>query len=866
MSFESSELYTDKTGVIKGLTGLYESFSDLLLYEKIKGDIFQLKDGSLGSVLTYSGICDDSLSLLELKKLRSDFELFSLFPEGTCIQVIKRYQFEDAKNSHEEVKDYTSLIKRIQTEKTPDKTANEKVYIFIRLPLNRSRLTDDLLSYFRSSKKEAQLYQKRIEKFQKGLSFLTSNIPGFSKSEDKTLREYLGLVLNDRDYSSFYNTGDKLTFSKYEAVPDKFYVGDKEYKAFSLDIEAMKGQVDPSVEAEGCKIPEFSFVNLCKSINPNVARGASEVYLITNMRVMNKNTDFAFQTTIKNFYLGGEKETEEMSNFQSLDKTEHGHLMANIKNSEEVFLNCSTHILVGTGKGKGFQADTFQNEIRKRTGLKFIEERLSGSAIFYSSLPFHYFLESEQFIQRWNIINKEQMTYFLPLYVAEQGSYAGQEIFRNRIGNSIKIETPNRGEGQHTIFVGMTGKGKSTIQIAYEMALQNLENAPYIFKLDSNTTSLNYAHIYDAQMNIFQNEEFPMSPFVGVYNTIKVEFITNFILSIITLNNPTFTVDVEHRDLVAQGVILAHRNKTDKETFLFKEGRIKESKTPSGEIISLTLDEILSAVSEIVAKPENNSYEKYSEEILRKLSSFYGKGLRAGYFDHHETKKRNSNKIRVYDFGDLGTDKIYNSLVSVAVVHEVEQTINRLYKSEKDAWGFLVIEELGAFANNPFITKMVIDAAERMRKKGFSLIVITPNFNHLFSKLGTALMATTSKYIFTELGNEDVEAFLNKFQSSQHLKEDQKNAIQRAVFSDANISLLQSLKTKKGQYAEFLQINKSNGIGRVYRNYYSKTEEIVASSANTTMKKKLSGVLKKYRGNFYRSANEILKEKESEIS
>ncbi len=475
----------------------------------------------------------------------------------------------------------------------------------------------------------------------------------------------------------------------------------------------------------------------------------------------------------------------------------------------------------------------FHNELECEV---IIEDEI-GLGLTLNTLPLNYTPEVDLSAQRYIRILQKDALMFIPVFDSFQGMKNGLQVYLSRENNLINFNLLENETSNHTVVLADSGSGKSAFIIDCVQAAKRIDPEPLIFVIDKKSSYKTLAKYFDGDLTIFEiTGEMPFSPFRGVFDDTKINFLTNLLATAIKLMSPLFNIESEHISALSKSIRHAFEKKKRELGLVYEEGELK-SKVTDDEV-EVTMDDVISSLSSLTADPDFELLREQIEQILTKLRPYYGDGIYAKYFKGSVTKKpKNSSKLfYIYDLDALDSDPILQTLMTMSVIEEIRSTIK--LPEHEGRGGFIVLEELGMLGrDNPTAEKFIIDAAETFRKLGFWLIGLTPRPQNYFEMdAGKAMWGVADNFVFLKMGSDNVE-YLEK-----HSK----------LIDEANGEIIKSLQTIKGSHAEVYYLNKNKSKQGAFRYFQTALDRWLAPT-NDKDYHEVQKALKKFNGNTWKT-------------
>ena len=413
-----------------------------------------------------------------------------------------------------------------------------------------------------------------------------------------------------------------------------------------------------------------------------------------------------------------------------------------------------------------------------------------GLGLFLNSLPLGHSPEADLSTQRFVRMLRSDALNFVPIFDSFRGMDNGQQLFLSRENNLVKFSLLENETSNHTVVIADSGSGKSAFIINCIQGVKRLEEEPLVFILDKKSSYPMVAEYFDGDLDVFgSDDELSFSIFNGIFDENKIRFLTNYLIAAVKLTSPNFEIESEHIDAVSDALRLAYQSKVEQNGLVYLDEELK--KIHLDQDVEMSMDDV---VVELGTLQGHNKYEAVAsklEELCQKLGPFYGSGTYAKYFNGKSKASTKNTKFFVYDLDLLDNDPVLRTLISLGIMEEIRRQKKLPENQTRDV--FVIIEEMGRLGTIPEIADMVTDFAETGRKLGMWLIAIAPRAEHFFEgDVGRAMWSVADNFILLQMNSDNVE----------YLKE------HSSLIDEANSEIIKSLRTKKGEYAEFFYMNK----------------------------------------------------------
>ena len=430
----------------------------------------------------------------------------------------------------------------------------------------------------------------------------------------------------------------------------------------------------------------------------------------------------------------------------------------------------------------------FHNDLE----CEVIREDMIGLGLCLNSLPLFYTPASDHSSQRFVRIMNKDAAKLLPIFDSYRGQEIPMQLFLSRENNLVRFSWTNNEIVNHTAILGDTGSGKSKFAIECIQALKLKSPEPMAFAIDKRASCEALCREFDGSLSVFDpNRGMPFSSFRGVFDDNKIQFLTNLILTAVSLTSASFKKESEHLSIVSRALKEAYLNQARIHGVVYENETLL--KPGSEDEISVSMDDVVASLSALTAQSDFEKMKVPIEDLISKLMPFYGDGVYATFFQGQEKSKKIQGKLLyAYDLEALDCDETLKVLMSMCVINEITTMMARPENQKRG--GALYIEELGCLGrDNPIVGEFIVEAAERMRKLGFNLLGVAPNPKVFFeTEAGKAVWGGAQNFFFLQMSPDNV----------RYLKE------KSSLLSESALEIVGSLETKNGEYAEVFYTNK----------------------------------------------------------
>lgn len=457
----------------------------------------------------------------------------------------------------------------------------------------------------------------------------------------------------------------------------------------------------------------------------------------------------------------------------------------------------------------------FHNDLE----CEVIKEEMIGFGLCLNSLPLFYSPAADHSSQRFIRIMNKDATKLLPVFDSYRGMENPLQLYLSRENNLVRFSWMANPISNHTAILGDTGSGKSKYALDCLQAtkLKGLGSSQesLAFVIDKRASCEVLCREFDGDLSVFTpNQEMPFSPFRGVFDDLKVQFLTKLILTAVKLTSTSFEMESHHLAITSRALKEAYLRRAREKGISYENGELVE--TESGEDVSVSMDDVIASMSSLTSDEEFEPLKDQIEDLITRLMPFYGDGIYAPFFRGQAKRRKKALKLLyAYDLEALDSDETLKVLMSMCVIQEIMATMGRPENLKRG--GVLYIEELGCLGrDNPIVGDFVIEAAERMRKMGFFLIGVAPNPRVFFeTEAGKAVWGGADNFFFLKMSPDNV----------RYLAENS------SLLGPAPLEIVASLETKPNEYAEVYYTNKTGTHRGAFRYIQSRLDR--ASSVNS---------------------------------
>jgi hypothetical protein len=434
----------------------------------------------------------------------------------------------------------------------------------------------------------------------------------------------------------------------------------------------------------------------------------------------------------------------------------------------------------------------FHNDLE----CEVIKEELIGLGMCLNALPLFYSPASDYSSQRFIRIMKTDATKLLPVFDSYKGTNKNTQLFLSRESNLVKFSWLANDISNHTVILGDTGSGKSKFALDCVQSIKLQSPEPLVFVIDKRASCEYLCRDFEGELSVFDpRRAMPFSPFRGVFDEFKIQFLTQLILTAVKITSTTFESESHHLTIISRSLKEAYLRRAREKGVSYKDGKLIDE--DSKNEVAVSMDDVIAAMSGLTSEEEFENLKDQIDDLISRLMPFYSDGIYAPYFKANDKTKKKSLKntlLYAYDLEALDSDETLKVLMSMCVIHEIMSIMNEPQNLKRG--GVLYIEELGCLGrDNPIVGDFIVEAAERMRKMGFFLLGVAPNPKVYFeTAAGKALWGGADNFFFLQMSPDNV----------RYLKENS------SLLKPGALEIAGSLATKLGEYAEVFYTNKNS--------------------------------------------------------
>ncbi len=795
-----SDALSKKDIFIKALFDRPESLSNLLPYDEYipESGLFRHKDGSLGAVFEATLLEHEPVQADQIVQLVESLKAWFTLPSNCVLQVLYDQSevsshdpvFADIQNHFQNGHSVSRVLFESRIQKirqaclSNDETDNDlrplkrKAFVSIRYnpDYKSSRKANALIS-----KAEFVLFKEMKEFVQESRAF-SQILANFQHNSKLPLRQL--------------NAGELLDVLRRFFNPKTYYK--RSFAPYNPNIP-LSDQVlynNPTLDYAGIDREGIKTRTLTLKTSPSYAYPGGMAYFskLPFPFKINLNVRFPDKRQVKTFFDLKEFFLQNTPSARAKRQREEILEIQDRLAREDRCLHLTFNVVVEGRTDEELErrvrevVNIFHNDLECET---ILEDDI-GLGLCLNTLPLNYSPESDLSSSRFIRILRSDAIKFVPIFDSFRGLNTPLQLYLSRERNLVRFSLLENQTSNHTVVLADSGSGKSAFVIDCIQAAKRMDPEPLVFVVDKKSSYIMASEYFDGDLTRFdQKDDMPFTPFRGVYDESKIEFLTQLLIAGVKLTSPAFELGSTHQAAISRALRQAYTKKVGQAGLAYIAGELL--KQDQGHDIELTMEDF---IAELGALPADKDFEKLTttvDELVQMLMPFYGDGIYAKYF--RGSRKSGGSKLKsfyIYDLDALDADPTLQALMTMAVVEEIRRII-RLPENQGRG-GFVIIEELGMLGrDNPTAKQFIIDAAETFRKLGYWLISLTPRPQNYFElEAGRAMWGVADNFIFLQMGGDNVDYLV-------------KNS---ALLDEASREIIKSLRTVRGKYAEVFYMDK----------------------------------------------------------
>ncbi|HEX7676327.1 MAG TPA: TraC family protein [Bdellovibrio sp.] len=810
---------------MKALFERPDSFAKILPYEEYlqKDGIYLLKDGSLGAVYEIDLVEHEPLKASDIVDVVDALKSWFFLPEKCTLQVLFDQSYIPArdkvwtqiKNSFPSSNPFSQAILDARIEmfknacegRTALSPMRRRTLLSIRyFPETRSFITMKNIA----ARNEKVLFDAmgemsgEIAEFsQLLLQFLESSKVGLKRLSGEDLVDFLRAFFNPKEYL-------QRVFAPFN--PD---ISISEQVVYSGPTGTLKG-----IEREGVKTRTITL----KTSPRRVVPGLMANFLTKNFPFkISLNFSFPQRNKVKSYFDVKEFFLQSTPNAKSRRQLhELKEIQERLAHDERCLFMTFCVLIEGESEEilderERAVISIFHNDLE----CEVIQEELVGLGLCLNTLPLFYSPASDYSAQRFiRILNKDAVK-LLPVFDSFRGTGNPMQLFLSRENNLIQFSWIANQISNHSVFLGDTGSGKSKFALDCVQAMKLLSPERLAFVIDKRASCETLCRDFDGDLSIFDPKKgMPLSPFRGVFDDDKVQFLTKLILTGVKLTSASFEMESHHVSIVSRALKEAYLRRAREKGVTYKDGELIDSKS-EGEI-AVSMDDVVASMAALTSEEEFEGLKESIEDLIVRLMPFYGDGIYANFLKAPKKKKKAlslDKLLYAYDMEALDSDETLKVMMSMSIIYEIMTMMNKPENLARG--GVLYIEELGCLGrDNPIVGDFIVEATERMRKMGFFVLGVAPNPAIFFElEAGRAIWRAADNFFFFKMSRDNVKYLREKSD----------------VLDEGEAEVVSSLDTKDREYAEVFYKNKAGSIKGAFRYIQSSLDR--RTSANSEREK-----------------------------
>jgi len=744
-----------------------ERFVEYLPYLFEEDGVFILADGSVGIIFEIIPREAEFTGEQTLLKISSDFEVgIKRLPENIAYQFILL--------SHPNVEDEFERYLNYKEGKPfgiSQKTIEEKIkyYKTTKELIKGEPYSLRKLKLYLTAKIEIQktssYYKEYLENKNKLLSHSVMIEKIFQESgmkikmlNGRDLTRILCYLFNpDRAINDHYNPNqeirEQILFTQILFADEGIILGNT--KATCISLKALPLHTYPGMLTLFYnKTPLIDIVNkFCLTCNFYIDNQSKELGAIKT-----KNT-FAF---LHRFNLFGGRSIESEVIQRETEKT-----IEKIYAEGKKIINAGLHFIVYHPQGERKLVDEVLNNMHFY-GFEGFEETIIGPGMFLRSLPFGFSYSNERFIKRCFKFVSDNFSDLVPLYGFFTGTQTPAQLYLDRHGQVVCFDFFDS-NSPHGIISGITGAGKSFF--VNDLIMQNLRLGASFFIFDRGGS---YQKLCEINKGQYVEISLDRPTCINIFKspTLSTEQLA-FLVAVVS----EMASGGEEREALRR----------EERSFIQRCIEIMYSRPPKGK------EHTLSELVEIMRSEKISFID--GERIAYRLAPFVGKGQYAGFFDG-ENQLDITNNFVVFEMGALGTWKDLQVVMLLTLMY----MLTDLVATQREKRKFLLIDEAWSLLNTENTAVFLENAYRTFRKYRCSVVAITQQVEDFTRTIaGKTILANAVNRIFLAQNPEVIERMKDTLS-----------------LTPAQVEVLKTIKTQKGQYSEaFVILEERQGVIRL---------------------------------------------------
>ncbi len=811
-------IFSSSTKYYKALFKEESLLSEHLPYESVVDENFvMLKDGSFGVIYQFPLFEHEPLSKVDLEEVKEKLVSSIVLDEKISCDVLYLQRHISGKklNSFKRNNGENKIAEGLLNERIDffSKELKENIFernVFMSFRYYPKGLANKNIQHFLSKKEKVYFdyikdYVENIKEFKKCLL----QFEGLHLSRGLKKLDGLGIKTLLKSYANPYST-DFVTLNEKQSLSKQVFPG--------LNKIDFSGICDTDIKTRtfSLSLPDKSYLGQMTAL---LETDFPLSYSLKYNKLPTK--DYGFLISSKDIFLstalGDVNERMLLDLRETQEKYSTGDKLLNVSISITVYGRTEDELDHNSSRLKLLFLEKLNYEL--------LEEETIGFGLFLTSLPLSYNPKVSSFTKRSFLAHQSEVTDFFPIYDSFNGFKTPLQHYVSREGNLCNFDLFSNQSSHHTVVLADTGAGKSFFLNSIRHGLMAQKVQPLIFILEKKTSNKMATVSFNGELNEFSKLDTNHSPFRGIYDEQKVNFLTTYLKSAVKMTSESFKWEAEHDEFINRSIRLAYNQKIDIGDIEFngKELISKDSKKSA----AITVEDIISTLSLIAS--EDKKFLEPIDDLKIKLMPFYGEGKYSDLFDFDERKIEHDKLFYVYDIDGLDSDPIRRDLLVLSLFDEIRQIKALPQHSHRDV--YFEIDEIAQFDSIPYASELITQFAEMGRKEGIWLVGATNRpSNYVKKECCKAMWSVADNFIFLQMGLDNAQEIHESYPQK---------------ITEVDRDIIASLKTKSGEYSEVYYLNKSKTKMGAFR-YHATRKEMWLTPSNIKAEREVNKAFKQF--------------------